>query len=221
MAGFDNNVMYADNVDFTGSADPSAKMTANGQLIIGKTGSNPQINTLTAGTGINITNGPGTISISTISNPSQAFLAYLGTDDTNATGDQTQYTIGTIHPLTIVTNIGGNLNANGTYTVPTFGLYIFNVNIRYANLSPAHTTGYVVLKINGVTQYNVGGLNPYATQSVFASAGFNLNGTLTLLLNAGDQVVMQAYVANGTKTVTIVSGIATSFNTYFSGARLS
>lgn len=63
MAGFSNDVMSADNVDFTGNAIPSAQMTQNGQLIIGDSGGNPQINTLTAGTGITITNSAGNIQI--------------------------------------------------------------------------------------------------------------------------------------------------------------
>lgn len=42
MAGFDNNVMYADNVDFTGSVNPSATVTSAGKLMIG-TGSTPAI----------------------------------------------------------------------------------------------------------------------------------------------------------------------------------
>ena len=80
MAGFDNNVMYADNVDFTGSDNPSAKMIVNGQLIIGKTGSNPQINTLTPGANITITNGPGTITIASTGSGENTVSAGLGID---------------------------------------------------------------------------------------------------------------------------------------------
>ena len=42
MAGFENNVVYADNVDFTGSTAPTAQVTVAGQLLIG-TGSTPAI----------------------------------------------------------------------------------------------------------------------------------------------------------------------------------
>lgn len=35
MAGFDNDVMYADNVDFTGGSPVTGKVTTNGQLLIG------------------------------------------------------------------------------------------------------------------------------------------------------------------------------------------
>lgn len=63
-SGFDNDVMYADNVDFTGGSPVSGKVTASGQLLIGAAVA-PfiRVNTLTAGTGITITNGPGTITV--------------------------------------------------------------------------------------------------------------------------------------------------------------
>jgi len=64
MAGFDNDVVYGSNVDFTGSSPVTGQMVSNGQLLIGASVA-PFIraNTLTAGTGISITNGAGTITI--------------------------------------------------------------------------------------------------------------------------------------------------------------
>lgn len=70
MAGFTNdsnnyNIMYTDNLDFSGSATPSATVTTDGQLLIGaSSGQRIRVNTLTAGPGISIINGPGTIMIS-------------------------------------------------------------------------------------------------------------------------------------------------------------
>jgi hypothetical protein len=66
MAGFTNDIMNADNVNFSGSNPTVGQITANGQLMIGA-GSAPFLRpgTLTAGTGISITNGPGSISIAT------------------------------------------------------------------------------------------------------------------------------------------------------------
>ncbi len=64
MSGFDNDVLYADNVDFSGGSPVSAKVLSDGQLLIGSTVSpNIRVNTLTAGTGISITPGAGTITI--------------------------------------------------------------------------------------------------------------------------------------------------------------
>lgn len=66
MSGFTNDIMNADNVNFTGANPTVGQVTTNGQLLIGATTGNPiRVNTLTQGTGISITNGPGTITVST------------------------------------------------------------------------------------------------------------------------------------------------------------
>jgi len=65
MAGFDNDVMYANNVDFRGVKPIVGQVTADGQLLIGSTASpNIKVATLSAGTGVTIVNGSGSISIS-------------------------------------------------------------------------------------------------------------------------------------------------------------
>jgi hypothetical protein len=67
MPGFDSGVVFARNVDFSGEFvnKGTAKMVADGQLLIAATDApNIRVSTLTAGTGINITNGPGQITIS-------------------------------------------------------------------------------------------------------------------------------------------------------------
>lgn len=65
MAGFRNDVMFADNVDFTGSVSVSPRVTSNGQLLIGSTVSpNIRVGNLTSTGGtITITNGAGTINL--------------------------------------------------------------------------------------------------------------------------------------------------------------
>lgn len=70
MAGFGDDslgfdVVYADNVDFSGSLNPTASVLLDGQLLIGSTAlPHIRVNTLTAGTGVNIVNGNGSITIS-------------------------------------------------------------------------------------------------------------------------------------------------------------
>lgn len=72
MAGFtfdsgSRDVMFADNVDFSGATTPGAKVLSDGQLLIGATvAPNIRVGTLTAGAGVIITNGPGTITVSLI-----------------------------------------------------------------------------------------------------------------------------------------------------------
>jgi len=66
--GWENGRIIAKNItfDYTGTPPRNGVFTADGQLLIGST-ANPDIcavaNTLTAGPGISITNGPGTITI--------------------------------------------------------------------------------------------------------------------------------------------------------------
>src|SRR3990167_5856740 len=63
MAGFHNDTMYADNVDFTGSISPSPKVTTNGQLLIGSTvAPNIRVGTpASSDASITITTGAGTL----------------------------------------------------------------------------------------------------------------------------------------------------------------
>ncbi len=67
MPGFDSgSVMFALNVDFTGNSLTSgtAQVLQDGQLLIGSSVSpNIRVNKLTAGAGVTITNGNGTITI--------------------------------------------------------------------------------------------------------------------------------------------------------------
>lgn len=69
MAGFSNDTMFADNVDFSGGKSPT--VTLNGQLLIGSTvAPNIRVGNLTsAGGTIAITNGAGTINLDTVAVP--------------------------------------------------------------------------------------------------------------------------------------------------------
>lgn len=65
MAGFRNDTMFANNVDFTGSISVSPQVTSNGQLLIGSTvAPNIRVGSLTSTAGtITITVGAGTINL--------------------------------------------------------------------------------------------------------------------------------------------------------------
>lgn len=52
------------NMAVTNNSTNTPELTLNGQTLIGSTGSDPVAGTLTAGTGVSITNGAGTITIS-------------------------------------------------------------------------------------------------------------------------------------------------------------
>lgn len=66
MAGFDNGCVIGTNVDFTGNSESVGipQVVADGQLLIGSTAApNIRVATLTAGSGVSITNGAGAITI--------------------------------------------------------------------------------------------------------------------------------------------------------------
>ena len=68
MPGTYGDTLYGKNIDLSGQTNPAPTITQNGQLIIGSSVANSNgsfcyVNTLTAGSGITITNGPGTITI--------------------------------------------------------------------------------------------------------------------------------------------------------------
>ena len=65
MAGFDNDICYAEGLDLSGGSPVENKLNVDGNLYIGSASTNPVAATLTAGPGIDITNGPGSIMIST------------------------------------------------------------------------------------------------------------------------------------------------------------
>ena len=58
-----NAVLLTNNASANGAIANSAAFTANGQLLIGNGSSAPTIATLTAGAGISVTNGSGSITI--------------------------------------------------------------------------------------------------------------------------------------------------------------
>jgi hypothetical protein len=127
MAGFDGGCVFGTNVDFTGNSESVGipQVTANGQLLIGSAvAPNIRVATLTAGNGVTITNGAGTIQIAanafpiTWSDQSANFPAvanngYFATAAITATlpagalqGNTISFAVDTTSALTITANAG-------------------------------------------------------------------------------------------------------------------
>ncbi len=86
MAGFDNDVLYANNVDFSGGSPVEGKVLLDGQLLIGSNATpHIRVNTLTAGTGIAITNGAGSIIIENTGGGGGGGLNTVAADSGSAT----------------------------------------------------------------------------------------------------------------------------------------
>ena len=80
MAGFDNEVVYGSNVDFTGNTTVTGQVTADGELLIGATAApNIRVGSLTSTDGsIDITVGAGTIDLEVDDSVAITFTADSG-----------------------------------------------------------------------------------------------------------------------------------------------
>ncbi len=126
MSGFDNDVMYAKNADFTQADNQAVSesngLITNGQLWIGRSavnagGTHIDVNTITAGTGMTVTNGPGTITIASTASLTDLHTArFIVASSTAGTG--ANYTSIT---SAIADAVGTGINSTiflqpGTYT---------------------------------------------------------------------------------------------------------
>lgn len=143
-----------------------------------------------------------------------AFFAYLGTTVTNATGDGTAFVLGTTTALTKVTDQGGDLNTNGTFTAPVTGLYRFscyfalgNLGVSTGSLGILRTTGgdYYLSALAGTTMQNT------------TTATLNFGGSTLIPMTAGQTATAVVLGYGTTKTLSVVSGGANPFTSYFSG----
>jgi hypothetical protein len=152
MAGFNNDVVYAANVDFTGAFPVIGQVTANGQLLIGAAVA-PFIraNTLTAGAGIAITNGVGTITITNTGGGGG------GGGATTIAGNSGS-----------APNIGGVINVIGATGITTTGDGVQTLTItptgNLAALFALTGTGYVVQT----------GVNTFIDRTFIAGSGISL-----------------------------------------------
>lgn len=159
MAGFNNQTVYANNVDFTGSVQPRPQVTADGQLLIGSAVSpNIRVATLTAGTGVSITNAAGSITIG---------LAGSGVAVEHLTG-----------------NTGGVLNPDGSNNFTIIGTGALSVagvgsTLTISSSGPStdlHTARFIV---------SAGGSSDGANYTTIASAITAASSGATIFIQPG------------------------------------
>ena len=150
------------------------------------------------------------IATTQINKPRQcAFLAYLGSDDLNVTGNGAIYTLGTVTLLTEVYDQSNNFNTNGTFTAPKSGRYHFNAAIRVfgtGGLATSYqirfnTTGGLIIGGQGVPTLGGG----FFTATCSAYVNMTTGDTCTLQIQLSGMVGDTADI-NGASSVTYFGG---------------
>jgi hypothetical protein len=147
MAGFSNDVMYANNVRFDGAKQPG-QVTTDGQLLIGSTAApNIRVGTLTsAGGTITITPGAGTINLETAGGG--IAIDSIGVDTTSGTG---------VDP--VVPTAGGLVTFTGAQIAAAAVANCININSNAPNqleiqVQRSSAQAVSTLSANGVCHFN-------------------------------------------------------------------
>lgn len=233
--GFSNGTMFADNVDFTGSSESSIqpRVTTNGQLLIGSSvAPNIRVATLTAGPGVSITNGNGSIAIglsgggtgidslavqggtSPVTPDSNGLITLNGSGSTTTTGSLNTVTV----ELTGLTNHNLLIGAGTTTITKVAPSATSGVPVISQGASADPTFGTAVVAGGGtgqVTLTNHGVLIGQATSPVAATAA----GTAGQVLQSGGASADPTYSTATYPTTASTSGnVITSDGTNFTSA---
>lgn len=169
---------------------------------------------------ISVSNGDGVSGVPTLSlsttqgnfanSTRTVFIASLSGDVTNATGDNTVYTIA----FDTVTQQGSAFNTGtNTFTVPTTGYYVFTEQVALGNLAAGHTSANTAI-VQNATVLNSPTYNPNAVKSI--GLGYVLfSSSRTVFCTAGDTIVLKVVVSGSTKTVTVLGSITSTLLTGF------
>lgn len=207
MAGFENDVMYAKNADFT-QADNQAPTEANGlvtngQLWIGSTSTNAggthiNVGTLTSpGGSVTIGYSSPNITLESTASTAKVFTAYiLNTTSDNLTGDGTFVTVP--FDSLFYDSTGGFNTGTSTFTAPTTGYWNFNLNVFPYRLGGTNTVCIMDFYINGTTAYRTYEVNYENTQ---ITGELVLNGSFQINLTAGDTVIVRCGVGGASKNI--------------------
>lgn len=181
--------------------------------------------TLTAGTGIGITNGTGTGGSPVFSavSSSTVFYAVLTTSSGAVTGNGGIYTLGDGNggTTTIVTNVGGSASTattNLVFTAPATGQYLFGCNIAASGVTGGMTTALSYLLTSGgrtvgFSRCNGDNLADNATIAAFA-------GTVIIPLTAAETVTFQLQISGAAGNTATIVGSGVADFTYAYGQRI-
>lgn len=152
-----------------------------------------------------------------VTKPNQPyFAAYLGSDQSNVTGDATTYTV--IHDQ-IDENIGSHYNnTTGKYTAPIDGKHLFTASSRIFGMGSSHDRAFISINIRnagGTILRNYIGteLNPYAVrEGVSGAEAVVLSVSKFIYMSASETADASITVSGSTKVIDVDSArVFTSF----------
>jgi hypothetical protein len=148
------------------------------------------------------------------------FTAYLSSGVNNFCGDGNDHTI--VFNATTINRESVYNTADGKFTVPAAGMYLFSGSALVKDLSASNTVGWLMLKITkaagGTLDVFSNGMNPYVCMRSDGFAGMIL-GSPVLSLSAGDTVEFQIHIGGSSNTAGLYGG--GGLNTFFSGVLLA
>lgn len=130
-----------------------------------------------------------------------AVSAYLGTSDSNVTGDGTTYTFGSGNALTEIFDQNNDFATSGTFTAPVTGRYLIILSFR---ILPSLTSSHTSLVSNIVTSnrtYLCNYINPYAKAS--SSGYLSINNAVLADMDSSDTATFTLAISGGSKVVDI------------------
>jgi hypothetical protein len=146
----------------------------------------------------------------------EGFAAYMSASAANVTGD------GTTVPLVFNTTMNntGNYNpANGVYTAPSTGIYLFTTTVALTGGNASSTNYIIIWDGNGYSA------RAFQDNPVVPSGG-NTNiysACIVIPMNAGDGMKVSANVSGAAKNITVFGGAPSSLavTSTFAGRKIS
>jgi trimeric autotransporter adhesin len=203
------NIVYADNVDFSGSAAPTPKVTTNGQLLIGSTAApNILVGSLTSPMGtvtIGYSSPNITLDVTGLSNA----IEKINVDTTTGAGTNPVLPTGGVITMT-----------GGIYATGTFGTRVVTINSAAAN---SLTVDVQISSAVASTNMNKNGVSHFDNTLFTVDANGFVSATTTgfvktLTGNSGGAIAPVANNINtvGTGSITI-AGAGSTLTTQLTG----
>ena len=210
MAGFDNDVVYGVNVDFTGTKPVSGQINQNGELLVGASVA-PFIRAYipTGSNGIVVNKGPGTLDFDLVSIPNTA-LAHSQINVVGSTGISVSGSPVTLGGTVTISNSSPGIpwiaiTADQVAAINT--AYICNkgtvLTLTMPSIAPVGSV-IGVMNINIAAGTKVLSANP--GQLIMGTVSATANTGSFTSINLGDSLFMVCTVANATWYVYSVVG---------------